>query len=103
MSSLEFGLPTVHCALMASWRSREILEAPTSPCYDKQVMFTTIRHGDPRVCQSNETHSKMTSGNHNVFNAGKPLPKLDNVDAPKSAPTEAGHSFGHFLLDPYYR
>ncbi|KAG6356057.1 hypothetical protein INS49_015442 [Diaporthe citri] len=32
--------------------------------------------GSPRVCQSNETHSKMTSGNHKVFNAGKPLPKL---------------------------
>lgn len=31
-------------------------------------------NGSPRVCQSNETHSKMTSGNHKIFNAGKPLP-----------------------------
>ncbi|KAK7416917.1 hypothetical protein QQZ08_011835 [Neonectria magnoliae] len=27
-------------------------------------------HGNPRVCQSNETHATMTSGNHKVFNAG---------------------------------
>jgi hypothetical protein len=46
--------------------------------------------GNPRVCQANERHAEMTSGNHKVFNAGKPLPKLDNVDDLKSALTEAG-------------
>lgn len=30
--------------------------------------------GSPRVCSANETHAVMTSGNHNVFNAEKPLP-----------------------------
>ena len=47
-------------------------------------------NAQPRVCQANETHSKMTSGNHRVFNAGKPLPKLENVDNPKAALIEAG-------------
>ncbi|TWU72828.1 hypothetical protein ED733_001721 [Metarhizium rileyi] len=46
--------------------------------------------GNPRVCQSNERHAEMTSGNHKVSNAGKPLPKLDNVDDLKSALLEAG-------------
>ncbi|KPM41501.1 hypothetical protein AK830_g5107 [Neonectria ditissima] len=46
--------------------------------------------GGPRVCQANETHSKMTSGNHKVFNAGKPHPKLENVDDLKAALAEAG-------------
>ncbi|KAG5794645.1 hypothetical protein H9Q69_006316 [Fusarium xylarioides] len=46
--------------------------------------------GNPRVRQSNERHAEMTSGNHKVFNAGKPLPKLDNVDDLKSTLTEAG-------------
>ncbi|KYK53953.1 hypothetical protein DCS_05902 [Drechmeria coniospora] len=44
----------------------------------------------PRACQSNETHSTMTSGNHKVFNAGKPLPKLKNVDDLKAALAVAG-------------
>ncbi|KAH8161206.1 hypothetical protein CIB48_g7050 [Xylaria polymorpha] len=35
---------------------------------------------DPRACQANEVHQKMNSGNHKVFNAGKPYPKLENVD-----------------------
>jgi hypothetical protein len=39
----------------------------------------------PRVCSANETHAVMTSGNHKVFNAGKPLPKLENVDDLKAA------------------
>lgn len=47
-------------------------------------------NGSPRVCTSGEVHSKMTSGNHKVFNAGKPLPKLDNVEELKVALTEAG-------------
>ncbi|KAI0402783.1 hypothetical protein F4802DRAFT_608487 [Xylaria palmicola] len=49
-----------------------------------------LSNGQPRVCQANETHSKMTSGNHKVFNAGKPLPKLENVDDLKAALIEAG-------------
>jgi hypothetical protein len=43
------------------------------------------RGGQPRVCQANETHSKMTSGNNKVFNAGKPLPKLNDVGDLKKA------------------
>jgi len=43
------------------------------------------RDGQPRVCQANEEHAKMTSGNHKVFNAGKPLPKLSDVDDLKKA------------------
>ena len=46
--------------------------------------------GNPRVCSANETHAVMTSGNHKVFNAGKPLPKLENVDDLKAALVEAG-------------
>lgn len=46
--------------------------------------------GNPRVCQSNERHAKITSGNHKVFNARKPLLKLDNVDDLKSALLKAG-------------
>lgn len=46
--------------------------------------------GGPRVCQSNETHAAMTSGNHKVFNAGKPHPKLENVDDLKAALVGAG-------------
>jgi len=34
-------------------------------------------HGNPRVCQTNETHAKKTSGNHQFFNAGKPHQKLE--------------------------
>lgn len=47
-------------------------------------------HGNPRVCQANETHSGMKSGNHKVFNAGKPLPKLENVEDLKASLVEAG-------------
>lgn len=46
--------------------------------------------GNPRTCMANETHSKMTTGNHKVFNAGKPLPKLENVEDLKAALVEAG-------------
>ncbi|KAH6705733.1 hypothetical protein EV126DRAFT_439819 [Verticillium dahliae] len=46
--------------------------------------------GKPRVCQSNETHAEMSSGNHKVFNSGKPLPKLENVDDIKAVLVEAG-------------
>ena len=46
--------------------------------------------GNPRTCTASETHSKMTSGNHKVFNAGKPLPKLENIEDLKSALTDAG-------------
>ncbi|KAM3516439.1 hypothetical protein NHJ13051_009915 [Beauveria bassiana] len=44
----------------------------------------------PRCCQSNETHAGMTSGNHKVFNAGKPLPKLESVDDLKIALADVG-------------
>ena len=47
-------------------------------------------NGNPQVCIANETHSKMTTGNHEVFNAGKPLPKLENVEELKTALVEAG-------------
>lgn len=32
----------------------------------------------------------MTTGNHKVFNTGKPHPKLENVNDLKAAPIEAG-------------
>ncbi|KAI0859345.1 hypothetical protein F4860DRAFT_526344 [Xylaria cubensis] len=47
-------------------------------------------NGTPRVRQSNETHSRMNSGNHKVFNAGKPHPKLERVQDLKAALVEAG-------------
>ena len=48
------------------------------------------RDGQPRVYQSNDTHSEMTSGNHKVFNAGKPQPKLSDVDDLKKALVDVG-------------
>lgn len=46
--------------------------------------------GNPRVCASNETHAKINTGNHRVFNAGKPIPKLENVEDLKAALAMAG-------------
>ncbi|RMI95600.1 hypothetical protein CDV36_016401, partial [Fusarium kuroshium] len=46
--------------------------------------------GEPRVCRGQESHSKMTSGNHKVFIDGKPLPRLENVDHLKQQLAEAG-------------
>ncbi|KAH8648115.1 hypothetical protein BGZ61DRAFT_376512, partial [Ilyonectria robusta] len=46
--------------------------------------------GNPRIYQSNERHAEITSGNHKIFNTGKPLPKLDNVNNLKSALIKAG-------------
>ncbi|OJD13764.1 hypothetical protein AJ78_05814 [Emergomyces pasteurianus Ep9510] len=47
-------------------------------------------NGNPRVCSANETRAQMTSGCHKIFNAGKPLPKLDNVEDLKAALTGCG-------------
>ncbi len=47
-------------------------------------------NGSPRAFMANETYSKMTTGNHEVFNAGKPLPKLENVEELKAALVKAG-------------
>lgn len=47
-------------------------------------------NGNPRACSANETHAVMTSGNHKVFNAGKPLPKLENAEDLKAALSMAG-------------
>ncbi|KAI0810103.1 hypothetical protein GGR55DRAFT_679330 [Xylaria sp. FL0064] len=44
----------------------------------------------PRACQANETHTKMNSRNHKVFNVGKPHPKLENLDDLKAALAVAG-------------
>jgi hypothetical protein len=49
-----------------------------------------VHDRQPRVCQTNETHAKMTTGNHKVFNAGKPLPKLNDVDGLKKALVDVG-------------
>ena len=38
------------------------------------------RDGQPHACPANEMHSEMTSGNHKAFNAGKPQPKLSDVN-----------------------
>lgn len=46
--------------------------------------------GNPRVYTSNETHTKINTGNHRVFNAGKPIPKLENVEDLKAALAIAG-------------
>ncbi|KAK0712612.1 hypothetical protein B0T26DRAFT_752828 [Lasiosphaeria miniovina] len=51
--------------------------------------FETV-NGQPRVYQANETHTAMVKGNHKVFNAGKPHPKLENVDDLKAALFRAG-------------
>ena len=44
-----------------------------------------LKDGEPRVCAANETHAKKTSGNHQVFNAGKAQPKLASVADLKEA------------------
>jgi len=44
-----------------------------------------LKDGEPRVCAANETHAKKTSGNHQVFNAGKPQPILASVADLKKA------------------
>lgn len=49
-----------------------------------------LADGNPRVSSANETHAEMTSGNHKVFNAGKPLPKLETVEDLKAALIVAG-------------
>lgn len=48
------------------------------------------RDGQPRVCASNEVHSRVTSGNHRDFNAGKPLPKIADVHELKRSLTDVG-------------
>ena len=52
--------------------------------------FEVSHSGEPRVCQQNEVHSKIKTGNHRVFNAGKPLPKLETVEDLKQALVEVG-------------
>jgi hypothetical protein len=47
-------------------------------------------NGKPRVCSANETHATMTSGNHKVFNAGKPHPKLESAEDLKDALVSVG-------------
>ena len=49
-----------------------------------------LSDGSPRVCATNETHSRMTTGNHKVFNVGKPQPKIDTVDDLKDALVNVG-------------
>lgn len=44
-----------------------------------------LEDGEPRVRAANETHAKKTSGNHQVFNAGKAQPKLASVADLKEA------------------
>ncbi|RSL56782.1 hypothetical protein CEP54_008650 [Fusarium duplospermum] len=44
-----------------------------------------VAHGNPRVCHSKETHAKVASGAHKVFNAVSPIPKLENVEDLKFA------------------
>lgn len=44
-----------------------------------------VRDGQPRVRQANETHGEKTSSNHQVFNTGKPQPKLSDVNDLKKA------------------
>lgn len=48
------------------------------------------RDRQPRVCASNETHSRMKSGSHKVFNVGKPLPKLGDIHDLKKGLTDVG-------------
>lgn len=38
------------------------------------------RDGQPLVCTAGESHAKQASGEHKVFKAGKPQPKLSNVN-----------------------
>lgn len=44
-----------------------------------------LKDGESRVCAANKTHAKKTSGNHQVFNAGKPQPKLASIADLKEA------------------
>lgn len=46
-------------------------------------------NGKPLVCQKNETHASMTTGNHKVFNAGKLLDP-ENIVELKAGLVEAG-------------
>lgn len=55
-------------------------------CASRQTGWTfELKDGEPRVCAANETHAKKTSGNHQVFNAGKAQPKLDSIADLKEA------------------
>lgn len=44
-----------------------------------------LKDAEARVCAANETYAKKTSGNHQVFNAGKAQPKLDSIADLKEA------------------
>lgn len=61
----------------------------TVPTRQTGWMFEAIG-GNPRVCQANETHAKMNSGNHKVYNAGKPFPILEDIADLKAALADAG-------------
>lgn len=43
-----------------------------------------------RVCASNETHARITSGNHKIFNARNHLPKLGDMRDLKRGLIDAG-------------
>ena len=49
-----------------------------------------LKDGEPRICAANEVHARKTTGNHQVFNAGKPQPKLASVADLKKALVTAG-------------
>lgn len=48
------------------------------------------RDGQPRVCASNGTHAEKKTGNHQVFNTERTLPKLGDIHDLKRALTDAG-------------
>ena len=49
-----------------------------------------LKDGEPRVCAADETHAKKVTGSHQVFNAGKPQPKLASVTDLEKALVIAG-------------
>ncbi|KAI1316899.1 hypothetical protein F5Y16DRAFT_393034 [Xylariaceae sp. FL0255] len=80
------------CELILNHGTVMLQAASIKNCELARVTGWTFEAGPygPRACQANETHTKMNSGNHKVFNAGKPHPKLENINDLKATLTEAG-------------
>ena len=48
-----------------------------------------VKHGEPRVCQANETHGQTRTG-HEIYNQGDPHPRLETFQDLKHALVDAG-------------
>lgn len=81
------GVPESMFELVLDQGTIMLEEAAVHDCSaSRQTGWTfELKDEEPRACAANETHAKKTSGNHQVFNAGKPQPKLASVADLKEA------------------